>query len=253
MRYLVLGPASMGYYAMLGTLKTLESHFHTVEEISGASAGAMIALFIALGLPIDTMLESSLCIDVSAFVKFNLGCFIQKYGFVEIEPIREKLRQLCGCDPTFDELETKVHIAAYCLNTAETQYFSKDTHPHMKVIDAVCMSIAIPFIFCAQIHNGLTYIDGGTAESYPLGPFLDKKYDQVTCISLSCQKVYHFDFKNPKQYLESIIRTMLSNRMEYKTQARVIKIDIGDINVFDFNMSYEDKVRMYLMGVHQKI
>jgi NTE family protein len=45
----------------------------------------------------------------------------------------------------------------------------------MKVIDALCMSIAIPFVFSSYRYNGLVYIDGGTLETLPTAPFLDEK------------------------------------------------------------------------------
>jgi NTE family protein len=57
MKYLVLGPASMGIYSMIGTLKALESKLVDVKEISGSSAGAILALFLALGMSIDEILE----------------------------------------------------------------------------------------------------------------------------------------------------------------------------------------------------
>jgi predicted acylesterase/phospholipase RssA len=77
---------------------------------------------------------------------------------------------VCGCDPTFEELDMKIYVSAYCLNTSTTEYFSRDTHPKMKVIDAVCMSMAIPLIFACGKYQGRTYVDGGTQEQYPMVP-----------------------------------------------------------------------------------
>ena len=39
----------------------------------------------------------------------------------------------------------------------KTEYFSKYTHPDMKVIDALCMSIAVPFIFSSYRYNNMVY------------------------------------------------------------------------------------------------
>jgi NTE family protein len=38
------------------------------------------------------------------------------------------------------------------------------------------------------------------------------------------------------------------NRREHNKDVNVIEIDIGETNVFDFSMSYEDKIRLYNIG-----
>jgi predicted acylesterase/phospholipase RssA len=248
MKYLVLGPASMGIYAMMGALKSMEHKMDQVKEISGSSAGAILALFWAVGISIDDIIDASLSIDISNFVKLNIGSFFNKFGFVEIDPIREKLVEICGCDPTFGELSKKIYISSFCLNTSRTEYFSKDTHPDMKVIDAVCMSIAIPLIFASSEYRGRTYVDGGTAEEYPMAPFLDKKPHEVTCIRIKMDEIYQEHLNTPKDFLEALIRSSIKNRLKYDEKCNMIKLDIGDVNIFDFNMSYEDKLRLMNMG-----
>jgi len=248
MKYLVLGPASMGIYSQVGTLKALESKLVDVKEISGSSAGSILALFLALGMSIDEILSVSLSLDVPKFVKLRIGSFFNKFGFVDLEPIREKLVEICGCDPTFEELDMKIYVSAYCLNSSTTEYFSRDTHPKMKVIDAVCMSMSIPLIFACGKYDGKTYIDGGTQEQCPMIPFLDKKPHEITCVKLKMDRVYQEEINNPRQYVEALIRSSLSNRIEYSEYIKIIEINVGDTNIFDFNMSYEDKIRLYNIG-----
>ena len=248
MKYLILGPASMGIYSMIGTLKALESQLVDVEEISGSSAGSILALMLALGMSIDEILNVSLSLNIPEFVKLRIGSFFNKFGFVDLEPIRDKLVEVCGCDPTFEELDMKIYISAYCLNSSTTEYFSKDTHPKMKVIDAVCMSIAIPLIFSCGKYDGKTYVDGGTQEQYPMTPFLSKKPYQVTCIKLKMDRVYQENINNPKQFVESLIRSTLENRVQYETKINVIDVDVGATNIFDFSIEYEDKLKLYNIG-----
>ena len=248
MKYLVLGPASMGIYSLIGTLKALESKLVDVKEISGSSAGSILALLLALGMSVDEILDVALNLNVPEFVKLRIGSFFNKFGFVDLGPIREKLVEVCGCDPTFEELDMKIYISAFCLNTSTTEYFSRDTHPKMKVIDAVCMSMAIPLIFSCGKYDGKTYVDGGTQEQYPMIPFLDKKPHEVTCIKLKMDRVYQEQINNPRQYVEALIRSSLTNRVEYSKYTKIIEINVGDINIFDFGMSYEDKIKLYNIG-----
>lgn len=249
MKYLAIGPGAMGIFAMLGYLKTIEDKLVDVQEISGASAGSILALMLALGKSVDDMIDTSLRLNISDLVKLNLKCFLHKFGLVDLEPMRKKLIEICGCDPTFKELEKKIYVSAFCVNTSTTDYFSVDTHPDMKVIDAVCMSIAIPFVFSSRKYMNKTYVDGGTVESLPLAPFLDKPPHDVYCIQIKCKTKYIETIDNPRAFAEALIMANLNNRYDYTLTYQVNKIiDVDDMDIFDFNMCYEDKIRMYLMG-----
>ena len=160
----------------------MENNLTDVEEISGSSAGAIITLLMALGMSLDEIFKLTLSIDVTKLMKIKITSFYNNFGFVDMEPIRKKLVEMCKCDPTFKDIYMKIYISAFCLNTSETVYFSKDTHPDMKVIDAVCMSMAVPVIFSCGKYKGNTYVDGGTIEQYSLTPFLDKKSHELTCL-----------------------------------------------------------------------
>ena len=81
-----------------------------------------------------------------------------------------------------------------------------------------------------------------------MAPFLDKKPHEVTCIRLKMDRVYQEEINNPRQFIESLIRSTLDNRTSYSDKVNVIELNVGDTNVFDFNMSYEDKIRLYNIG-----
>ena len=248
MKYLVLGPASMGIFTLIGALKARETALADVKEISGSSAGAIIALFLAMGMSVDEVLNKSLSLNIPNFVKIRIGSFFNKFGFVDMGPIRKKLVEMCGSDPTFTELDMKIYVSAYCLNTSETVYFSRGTHPNMKVIDAVCMSMAVPFIFACGNYNGHTYVDGGIKEDYPLTPFMDKKPHEVTCIRIKMDTIYRDTINTPRQFVETLVRSALTNRVAYNIPVEMIEINIHDTDVFDFNMDYEEKVRLFNLG-----
>jgi len=248
MKYLVLGPASMGIFSLIGALKARETALADVREISGSSAGAILALFLALGMSVDEILDLSLSLDIPTFVKIRLGSFFNKFGFVDMGPIRKKLIDICGSDPTFSDLDMKIYVSAFCLNTSETVYFSKDSHPDMKVIDAVCMSMAVPFIFACGSYENRTYVDGGVKEEFPLTPFLDKKPHEIICMKIKMDRIYQDTIDTPKQFVDTIIRSALSNRVVCDMPIEIIETNVGDINVFDFSMDYEQKVKLYTIG-----
>ena len=238
----------MGIFALIGGLKARESELVDVQEISGSSAGSILALFLAVGMSVDEILNTAVSINISNFFKIKLGSFFTKFGFVDINPIRKKLVDICGSDPTFSDIDMKIYISAFCLNSSETVYFSKDTHPDMKVIDAVCMSMAVPFIFSCGTYMDKTYVDGGMKEEYPLTPFLDKKPHEVTCLKIRTNQIYQEDINTPKHFVETLVRSALANRERYNTTIEELEINIGDTNIFDFNMSYEEKIRLFNIG-----
>ena len=199
-------------------------------------------------MSVDEILDVSLSLDIPNFVKIRLGSFFNKFGFVDMGPIRKKLVDICGGDPTFNELETRIYISAFCLNTTETVYFSKDTHPNMKIIDAVCMSMTVPFIFACGKYEDRMYVDGGTKEEFPLTPFLDKKPHEVTCVRIKMNKIYRETIDNPKQFVDVIVRSALSNRETFQSPIEVIEVNVGDTDVFNFSMEYEEKIRLFNMG-----
>jgi predicted acylesterase/phospholipase RssA len=250
MEYLVIGPGAMGGFSMLGYLKTIEESLDNIKEYSGASAGAIISVFLALGFSIDNILYKLAELEGNKLVKLNLKCFMNKYGLVDLKPIRDKFVNIFESDPTFLDIEKKIYISAFCVNTSKTVYFSKDTHPNMKVIDALCMSIAVPFIFSSYRYEGMVYVDGGTLETLPSTPFLDKKTNKVLCIRMKMEPEFIQDITSPKQFAEALIASTLNNRRQNVLKnCKVVDIDIGQVDVFNFNMTYEEKLKLYLKGM----
>ena len=176
--YLVLGPAAMGIYAFIGSLSVLD--LNKVEEVSGSSAGAILGFFICLGKTIEEITDFCLHVNLTELTKMNLLSLLTKFGLISHEPIKKIFRDFCGGDPTFKELKKKLYVTSFCVNRSETEYFSSDTTPDMSVIDAICMSMAVPFLFESVKYNTFTYLDGGTFESVPSMAFLNKDPNELT-------------------------------------------------------------------------
>jgi NTE family protein len=251
MKYLCLGPAAMGIFAMIGLLKQIEPHLSTVEEYSGSSAGAILTLCLALDMSVDEIFRKAIDCDISGLVRLSISNFVKDYGFVETSVVRETLLGICGGrDPTFRELEKKVYISAFCLNTGKTHYFSRDTHPNMKVIDAVCMSMAIPLIFSAYEHDGYTFVDGGTQESLPATVFLDKKPHEVFCVRMKSTTVFREKIRNHADFFEALINSSLANRpAPGADRMRIVDLDVTGVNIFDFHMDDKEKMKLFNIGI----
>lgn len=244
--HLVIGPGGMGFFALLGAYGNLEHQLVSLKEISGSSAGAILALFLGMGMSSQEILDASLDVNIKELAKYNIKSFVDKYGLIEHSQIKETLVTICQGDPTFAELKKKIYIAAFNLNHGKTIYFSKDTHPNMSVIDTVCMSISVPFLFSSFQWNEELYIDGGTMESYPAAPFLHKPKHKVLVIKLITSNSYT-KITSLKDFVNSLIHFTLKNRQSYDDMFRVLTLDTSHINIFDFNMSNDDKLKLFFM------
>jgi NTE family protein len=61
-------------------------------------------------------------------------------------------------------------------------------------------------------------------------------------------KIYRETIDNPKQFVDVIVRSALSNRETFQSPIEVIEVNVGDTDVFNFSMEYEEKIRLFNMG-----
>ena len=61
-------------------------------------------------------------------------------------------------------------------------------------------------------------------------------------------RMYQEDIQTPKEFVQTLVRSALSNRVKYDTPIEIVEINVGDTDVFDFNMDYEEKLRLYSIG-----
>jgi len=142
----------------------------------------------------------------------------------------------------------KFHVATYCINKSQTEYFSVDNYPNVCVLDAICMSISIPFLFSPFKYNEFHYIDGGTIESIPFTPFLDKKQEDILCICVETFYKTLEEIKDFKSYTFSFIKSMRNSMSTTNIVKNVIEIDLSFYNIYDFSMDMETKIKIFLLG-----
>ena len=260
MKHLVVGPGAMTYFAFLGALAALRDceQLQNLEEISGASAGGLLAfLYILADGNIQNILQYSIDIPLKDIMKPNIRLFLKDFGLVSHNKVRRVLVDTVQLyfgkdDVTFQELQEfrpnmpKLYITAYCVNLGKTEYFSSLTSPNMSVLDALCMTIAVPFLFATIERNGHRYIDGGTLEDTPAGIFLGK--DDVQILRCSWLEQTTYDTRNLKSYILSILSTTMQRRHTYNFPS--VHIDMKNFEPFNFGVSNETKLKLFSLGYH---
>ena len=124
---------------------------------------------------------------------------------------------------TFLELFGKtgidLNITGVSIGDQKTEYFNHLTHPKMKILTAIRISIAIPILFKSVCYNGKIYADGGTLESIPL----EKCVENESTFILSVKQLYLTG------NVYSSLVTLLQNQT--KTKQITIYFDPVDFNV----------------------
>lgn len=259
MKYLALGPGAMGFFAILGKLHELNENNKTknIKEISGASAGALLALlYIVFKANTKEILKYTISQDLISKTKLNLQSFFNNYGFIDTTEIKNEISKKIQNKTTISNITfkqlyefnpIKLHIAAYCLQTNETEYFSVDTHPDVVVIDTIMASIAVPFLFSSCILNGKTYVDGGLCESIPVMPFIAKRGEDIYAINVKSKRNESDEITDIKMYTEKLVQSMLKNRIKYHS-IKTTTINLEDFDIFDFKIKDTKKIELFVKG-----
>lgn len=249
----------MGFFLYLGVLAKFkkDGRLDDLKEISGSSAGALLSfLFCATKGDPAKVLDYALSVPVKQLMKPNIKSLLRDYGIVPSSKVRKIIVEACRKffgkdDLTFQELyewyPVKLHVATFCVGRSQTVYFSVDTAPTISVVDAVCASVAVPFLFSSvKFSDGWNYIDGGTSESVPGGPFLGRS--DVFALNLSWESP-PAEIKDLKSYAFSILycTAKLRHAYDYPT----LSLTIPDGATFDFGASNESKIRLFLLGYDQ--
>jgi predicted acylesterase/phospholipase RssA len=261
MKHLAVGPGAMTYFAFLGAMGALRDchELDNLEDISGASAGGLLAFFYVVAEGnIKTILDYSLGIPIKEIMKPNIRQFLKHFGLVSQKKIRTVIIDIIRVffskeDLTFRELQDlrptmpKVHISAYCVNLARTEYFSCKSTPNMSVVDALCMTIAVPFLFASVEYQGRRYIDGGTMEETPGGIFMGNE-DVKTLRSVWVKDSIEYDTRNLKSYIRSILNTTMCLRPRYTYPT--VDVDMSNFELFDFGVSTGTNLKLFSFGYH---
>lgn len=252
---------------------SLDEKFH---RYAGASMGAIFAFFLAMGATASQVLK--LVVDEihldQLFKVLSVNRLLEEKGLFDGTLIRswlEKFAHSCGVDPaiTFGQLfehrkKTLVIVITH-LNAdpaPRSIFASYENFPHLRVIDAVLMSSALPFFTipfqCPQMHLGenALFIDGGLLCNFPFHVFQDggfstlgfllefdnyakRKFDSMMVYARSVLEAPLFEME--KRYLEAIPENV---------KHHVFIVPHNDVDTLNFDL--DKKAKEEIMDQVQK-
>ena len=89
-------------------------------------------------------------------------------------------------------------------------------------------------------------------EKTPGAPFIGRESQDVLVIAI-CTDPYSGEVKSFKQYVSALLMATLRNSQQsYDGLFKTIHIDITGFSTFDFTMSHEDRLKLFLMFNYNK-
>ena len=241
---LILSGGSWKGFYMLGVLKKLfDDKYINIDEIEsvwGTSVGSLIGVFLCLKIDWDSIIDfcsnKSFKMDTFELTFENIlkvyntcGIFDIKLFYNIINLFNAKNLDLENITlKEFYEFSNKdLHIFAVNYTTLETTDFNHETHPDVKLIEAVYCSCSIPLLFKPLKINDIIYLDGGINEHYPtnkcskikikketLGIYIktlgeDRKEDEINIINFSLDLLYNIVFKKQEETLNKLTNQLI--------------------------------------------
>jgi predicted acylesterase/phospholipase RssA len=242
----------------VGALEVIKDHIKFVNEFCGVSAGALLAMCLAVGYTLEELREFIIGFDFTNVMDAaSAPELLQNFGLdtgARLQKMTEaciRVKGLSG-EITFKELSKGLRVYATDLNTGMFVIFSKELTPNARVADAVRASMSFPYYFQPYVdpESGHKYGDGGIISNFPMFTFTESERAQTLgfLFEESCAEIEDLDFG------ESLMRPFMIN-IQARARADVraygkwsIVTDISGINPLDFELDQETKKKLLDKG-----
>lgn len=268
--------------AYIGALEVLHRHgiLAGVRRYAGTSAGSITALLLAAGFSPREMRQIFLGFDLTrlldpvrprGFLDRVLGLTRQFgwypgtafLGWLRLV-LAEKMPPDCTLAEFVHRTGRELHVVATDLNAhGAARTFSAASTPEVRVIDAVRASISIPIFFKPLARDTALYLDGGLSVNYPIDVFDRGEYTGGNpgvrvcnphtlglrlvpprrCLPHPPRAIFGW-----RQFLASLVSTMLDACAERLTDHRTVLISTLSVGMTDFSVPYYRKRALIRSG-----
>ena len=235
--HIVLSGAGHGIFSYIGAfgllLKEEYIQIEKIKSIYGTSAGAMIAILLALNIEWKIVEEYFIerpWNELFLFETEHLLQIISQNGIWDENVIRKSVLPLfklkdINIDITLKEFFeiTKKDIFIYTtqLNNFKSLELSHYSHPTLKLIDALNMSCSVPLLWKPVLFNNKYYIDGGLSNQYPIQSLLNSNLS----LNLNNENVFGIKTLGSEDENETeIININFLNLLQYLVFNPIIKL-----------------------------
>jgi len=260
-KILVISGGGIKGISFLGALHgLLEANIlQNIETYAGSSIGALLCFLLNIGYTPLELFEFVKKFDLNKLKSFSIKLFFENYGLDNGDKIMKVLAKFMiskdiKSDITLLELFNKTNksliITAVNINNQNVEYLSHTTYPELSVIQAIRMSISIPFVFTPIQFNKCFYVDGGCIDNFPLHQFIGNE-DKIIGIYATEEIQNNKDINSLDEYAIQVIYSIVTGITSMSIQNfsnSIIQIKIKTLNVIDFNITNEKKNDLFNSG-----
>lgn len=155
-------------FAHVGALMAIEEAGLKPDIIAGVSAGSVIAVLYAAGVPFDQMTEIFENKGFSDFATMSMG----NGGLMKIDKFKRFIVQSInkfGTYKNIEDLKIPTYIGATDIDNGHAVEFHSGS-----IGDRMAASCSIPIIFKPVKIEGVNYVDGGVLRNHPAWIIRDK-------------------------------------------------------------------------------
>lgn len=171
--------------AYIGAIEAIEAtHPRFLAEVTcaaGASIGALFALLVVLGYSVAEIRAAAFDTDFAVFLAndgdIDVVNLFTSFGLSRGTQMTRRVAALIAAkgfaeDIAFAALSAQTGrdlvVLATCVDTQSVEHFDADASPDLSVTAALRMSMSVPLLFTAPLHNGRYYTDAGVLNNYPI-------------------------------------------------------------------------------------
>ena len=260
MNVLVLSGGGQAGWDMLGAISQIQEEIPSFDAYVGTSVGGVIAALCSVGFHAVELFETLQHVDISN--KPSLVRCVEEFGFCDSQPLMKSVTKLlenkCGPDPTFkthhERFGADLVITGVCVTTQQTEYFRWDTHPDMKLMDAIRITCSVPILFVPVKHDDRLYVDGALGDNFPIKYALrtyKETAERVVGVSVQSARTQSTCFFT---YVVNVLRFLVDRHQptdvsaDEKCTVTVIPLKQAVARMFDLFRNVENKRVMFDQG-----
>jgi NTE family protein len=175
--------------AIPGALITLHKAriLKNLKRYAGSSIGALFCALLAMNVSVDKIIYLTISMDFTkmqtkSWIPVQVARLVCNYGLAKNKRITDIIREafeFVGEDPdttfrqNYNKTGKELYISGTNLNTNMVCFFSHHNYPNMPITQAISISMCVPTYYVPFKFEGDYWVDGGTAENYPIYIFND--------------------------------------------------------------------------------
>ncbi len=221
-------------FILIGALLELEKVglLAHVDQFVGVSIGAVLSTLLALDYSVTEIEDLFVKTKLDDVYYRSTWQLFSTYGFDSGQRARAWLQKTFRAkgydsDLTFAQLFShtgkQLFIGVTCLNTSSFELFSPHHESSCKIIEAVCMSISVPFLFSPVTYQNKIYMDGAMTCILPLHHFPEDDNESLA-IYMSTTQACALELTGMTGFLSAVVDVLLYQL----TQSHWVKTVLAD-------------------------